>query len=126
MIKKSVVVLLALGTILFTGCANSKSNNTKNTRAFVQDDGTRYICNTEDSYLSCTAGDCSSCKKDEPQEVSPTKAICTVEGDTILVDEGTTCTNGYDTLTCKDNSVSRNGSVKTKILNLNGKKYICQ
>jgi len=51
---------------------------------------------------------------------------CQVNGDTVLVDEGSTCLNESDTLTCQDGSVTLNGSITAPTININNKTYTCQ
>ena len=127
MTKKLVLISLVLGTILFTGCGSSDSSSSDNTfTGTITKNGVKHTCNTEVAYNACKDGDCSSCTNDAPTAAPVQNTACTVSGNTVLVNEGTTCTNGNDTLSCQDNKVTLNNSITGGTININGKTYTCQ
>jgi len=96
MTKKLITIGMLAGTFLISGCGGSSDSSDKNTTS-------------------------------KPSTQSePESNACTVSGKTVLVDEGTTCTNGEDTLKCEGNIVTLNGSISSKTITINGKTYTCQ
>ena len=115
--------ILAIGALLLIGCGGGSSDSYTATYTV---NGVKYTCDSEAAFNACKGGDCSSCKRDTPLPVAENPKICAVSGNTVLVNEGTTCKDGSDTLSCKDNRVTLNNSITAGSIDINGKKYICQ
>ena len=94
--KKIILASIGLSALLFTGCGGG-SNSSDSSK--VQDTSNEQVVETP---------------------------ACTVNGDTVLVDEGKTCKSGKHTLTCKDNRVTMDSSMTSKTININGTTYTCQ
>ncbi|RUM68848.1 MAG: hypothetical protein DSZ08_07500 [Sulfurovum sp.] len=129
MTKLITAGIALIGTMIFVGCGSS-SDESSYSGTYTGTDGIKYECASKEAFDACTEGDCSSCTNDAPApttapEKETTKA-CAVSGNTVLVDEGTTCTNNGSTLTCNNGRVTLNGSISGQTININGKVYTCQ
>ena len=100
--KKIVILSIGLSLLLFTGCGSSS---------------TTTETHTESGGTGGTTGG--------QEEVAETIAACAVDGDTVIVDEGTTCKDGTNTLSCQNNIVTYNGSIHAPTIQINGRTYTC-
>jgi len=98
--KKILILSIGLGLLLFTGCGSSSSTTTE---THTESGGT-------------TGGQ---------EEVAESIAACAVDGDTVVVDEGATCKDGSNTLSCQNNVVTYNGSISAPTVQINGRTYVC-
>jgi len=95
--KKTLILSIGLGLLLFTGCGSSSSTKTE------------------------TNND----RPAEQEEAREPVAACATDGDMVVVDEGTTCKDGSDTLSCNNNVVTYNGAISSPTIQINGRTYVC-
>ena len=112
--------------LLLIGCGGGSSSESFS--GTYTNNGVTYSCSTQAAYDACkNNADCSSCTNNAPApSQAPAVSACATSGNTVLVDEGTTCTNGSDTLSCSNNQVTLNGSITSTKITINGKVYTCQ
>ncbi|MEA1879064.1 MAG: hypothetical protein U9N11_00245 [Campylobacterota bacterium] len=127
--RNKILVASLFSAVILIGCGGSGSSDSKTYSGTITKNGVKYTCSTEAAFDACKINnDCSSCTNDAPAPApeKPKETACATSGNTVLVDEGTTCTDGADTLSCKDSKVTLNNSITSGKITINGKVYTCQ
>jgi len=94
--KKILIVSMGLGLLFFTGCGNSSTTKTET--------------HTESSEVA---------------EAGESMAACAVDGDTVVVNEGSTCKDGSHILSCENNVVTYDSFMHAPTIQINGRTYTC-
>jgi len=98
---KKILGSLLLSTLIFiTGCGGSSGSNNDKSNENQEKPSTQQNPNNE-------------------------LPNCTVDGSTVLANEGETCQYQNDKLECKNGRVTLNDSISAKTININGITYKC-
>jgi len=115
-------ILSALVAVALTACGNSSSttiskDGIKTDKASVTKDGVK----TDDASVTK-----DGVKTDDASVTKNGITTCPSSGNTVLVDEGTSCMDNSHTVTCHDNKVTVDAMITGRTVTLNGRTYTCQ
>jgi len=113
--KKRVILSIGLGLLLFTGCGSSSSSSTPETH-------------NERGNGAANADDAAAGRGNAvggQQEVGEILSPCPVDGNIVIVNEGSTCKDGDHIVSCQNNIVTYDNAIHAQTVNMNGRKYTC-
>jgi len=120
--KKRVILSIGLGLLLFTGCGSSSSSSTPETHN-ERGNGAANAVDGRGNADDAAAGRGNAVGGQ--QEVGEILSPCPVDGNIVIVNEGSTCTDGNHIVSCQNNIVTYDNAIHAQTVNMNGRKYTC-
>ena len=119
--KKRVILSIGLGLLLFTGCGSSSSSSTPETH----NERGNGAANAVDGRGNADDAAGRANAVGGQQEVGEILSPCPVDGNIVIVNEGSTCTDGNHIVSCQNNIVTYDNAIHAQTVNMNGRKYTC-
>ena len=125
--KKILILSIGLGLLLFTGCGSSSSSTpeTHNESGARGNGAVDGAGRGNDAVDGAVDGAGRGNAVDGQQEVGEILSPCPVDGNIVIVNEGSTCTDGNHIVSCQNNIVTYDNAIHAQTVNMNGRKYTC-